>query len=237
MMHPTMGYPAAPIQHTQNPIVVGSSVVAVQYEGGVLMGADTLASYGSNARYKGVCRLATVQKNTLVGASGEMSDFQQMQHMLDDIETDNWIHEDGILLQPSEIYNYVGRVMYNRRTKMNPLYNQFIVAGKDFLGYIDHQGTCYTDKFIATGFGKHMSIPMLRTAWKEGMTEKEARELVAKCLEVLFYRDCYSSNEVQLAKVDATGITIDDPVKLGTKWDLEAWNKPADPLMKQSSTW
>merc|ERR1712078_554277 len=64
-------------------------------------------------------------------------------------------------------------------TKMNPLYNQFVVAeyedGKPFLGYLDHQGTCYTDKFMATGFGKHMSLPMIRTAYKEDMTEQEAR--------------------------------------------------------------
>merc|ERR1719424_1736500 len=102
-----MGYPAAPIQHTQNPIVTGASVVAVQYAGGVMMGADTLASYGSNARYKGICRFSGVGKGTLIGASGEMSDFQQMQHMLEEIDEDNWMHEDKIELQPSEIYNYV----------------------------------------------------------------------------------------------------------------------------------
>ena len=31
----------------------------------------------------------------------------------------------------------------------------------------------------------HLAMPMLREAWKEGMTEAEARQLVAKCLEVL----------------------------------------------------
>jgi 20S proteasome subunit beta 7 len=193
------------------------------------------------ARYKGVCRMIKVGSNTLVGGTGEMSDFQQMEQYLDEIVTSGWIQEDGIELKPSEVYSYMGRVLYNRRSKMNPLYNQFVVAGYDegkpFLGYQDHQGTCYTDKFIATGFGKHMSMPMIRSAYKEDMTEQEARNLVAKCLEVLFYRDCYSSNEVQLAKVDPTGVKIDEPVKLATKWDFEKWTKPMDKIMIESGTW
>jgi 20S proteasome subunit beta 7 len=233
--------PMDPIKHTQYPIVTGASVIAVSYNGGIILGADTLASYGSMARYKGICRLSPVGSNTVVGGTGEMSDFQQMQQYLDDIVTSGWIHEDGIELKPSEVYNYMGRVLYNRRSKMNPLYNQYVIAGYDdgkpFLGYQDHQGTCYTDKYIATGFGKHMSMPMIRSAYKEDMTEQEARNLVAKCLEVLFYRDCYSSNEVQLAKVDASGVKIDEPVKLETMWDLQKWTKPMDKIMIESGTW
>jgi 20S proteasome subunit beta 7 len=234
-------FPMDPIKHTQYPIVTGASVIAVSYNGGIILGADTLASYGSMARYKGVCRLSQVGSSTIVGGTGEMSDFQQMQQYLEDITDSSWLCEDGLELKPAEVYSYMGRVLYNRRTKMNPLYNQFIVAGyedgKPFLGYLDHQGTCYTDKFMATGFGKHMSLPMIRTAYKEDMTEQEARDLVAKCLEVLFYRDCYSSNEVQLAKVDATGVKIDDPVKLATNWNFEKWTKPMDKIMIESGTW
>lgn len=235
------GNPMGPIQHTQYPIVTGASVVAVKYNGGIIMGADTLASYGSNARYKGVSRLKTVGDKTLMGASGEMSDFQQMSKYLDDIDLDDWMHEDGLRIGPKQVYNYVGRVMYNRRTKGNPLYNQFVIAGHEegsaFLGYVDHQGTLYEDKYIATGFGKYMAMPMMREAWKENMTEAEARALVAKCLEVLFYRDCFASNEVQIAKCDASGIKVEEPVKLATNWSFEHWNKNATGAMLASSSW
>ena len=78
-----------PIKHTQYPIVTGASVIAVSYNGGIILGADTLASYGSMARYKGVCRLSQVGSSTIVGGTGEMSDFQQMSHMLDDIDGDD----------------------------------------------------------------------------------------------------------------------------------------------------
>ena len=43
------------------------------------------ASYGSLARYKDIQRLHPVGTSTVVGAGGDMSDFQYIQHMLEDI--------------------------------------------------------------------------------------------------------------------------------------------------------
>lgn len=48
----------------------------MQYKGGVLLASDTLASYGSLARFKDVQRLKSVGTHTVLGAGGEMSDFQ-----------------------------------------------------------------------------------------------------------------------------------------------------------------
>jgi 20S proteasome subunit beta 7 len=41
------------------------------------------ASYGSLARFKDVRRLHKVGDHTIIGAGGDMSDFQQLQHILD----------------------------------------------------------------------------------------------------------------------------------------------------------
>lgn len=42
----------APTKHTTSPIVTGTTVIGIKYNGGVMLAADTLASYGSMARYK-----------------------------------------------------------------------------------------------------------------------------------------------------------------------------------------
>lgn len=43
---------------------------------------------------------------------------------INDIEQD-----DGHQLSASEINSYLSRVLYNRRSKVNPLWNQLITAG------------------------------------------------------------------------------------------------------------
>lgn len=58
-----------------------------------------------------------------------MSDYQALQHMLDSITIKQSQLEDGHQLRTSQIFEYLGRVMYNRRTKMDPLWNSLLVAG------------------------------------------------------------------------------------------------------------
>jgi 20S proteasome subunit beta 7 len=55
--------------------VTGSSVLAVKYDKGVMIAADTLASYGSLARYKDVRRIIPVGDRTIIGASGKWGSF------------------------------------------------------------------------------------------------------------------------------------------------------------------
>jgi 20S proteasome subunit beta 7 len=57
-----------------------------QYKGGVMIAADTLASYGSLARFKDVQRLKAVGEHTVIGAGGEFSDFQVRQRNMVTIE-------------------------------------------------------------------------------------------------------------------------------------------------------
>lgn len=64
-----------PQNHTVAPICVTGSVIALKYNEGVIMCTDTLASFGSMARYKDVRRMAQLGNNTLMGTSGEYSDF------------------------------------------------------------------------------------------------------------------------------------------------------------------
>ncbi len=46
------GYEESSKTHTLSPTVTGSSVVGIKYRDGVMLAADTLASYGSQARFK-----------------------------------------------------------------------------------------------------------------------------------------------------------------------------------------
>lgn len=223
---PSIGASDASSRTTQ-PIVTGTSVIAIKYKDGVIMAADTLGSYGSLARFTDLRRIKTVGNSTLVGASGEYSDFQYISDLLDSLETEDFCADDGRSLHAGEVLSYLTRVMYNRRNKFNPLWNALVVAGFDGervrLGTVDKIGTTFEDDYIATGFGHHLAMPIIREAWKEDMSEEEARALVEQCMRVLYYRDCRTINKITLAKITRDSALVSEPYTLDTKWDFEAF--------------
>jgi len=190
-----------------------------------MMAADTLASYGSLARFKDVQRLHAVGLTTIIGAGGDMSDFQYIQNMLDSLMIEEFTEDDGHKLGPPEIYEYLSRVMYSRRSNINPLWNSLLVGGykdgKSMLGYVDLLGTTYTASTLATGYGAHIAQPLLRKA-VEGrettLTEEEATKIMETCLRVLFYRDARSLNKFQIATITANGAVISDARSVDTVW-------------------
>jgi hypothetical protein len=95
------------------------------------------ASYGSLARFKDVQRLHPVGDHTVIGAGGDMSDFQYIQSFLDELMIDEFAAQDGHTLGPAEIHEYLHQVMYGRRSKMDPLWNALLVGGfKDGKRYV-----------------------------------------------------------------------------------------------------
>merc|ERR1712130_429334 len=170
-----------------------------------MMMADTLCSYGKLARYKDVQRIEKVNDYCMVGGTGEFSDFQYLMQMLNERTMDDFNADDGITKSAREYHAYLGTLMYCRRSRFNPLWNQVVVAGykdgESFLGFVDLLGTSYEEKMIATGYGAYLSIPLMRKAFegKDSLTEQEARALLIKCMTVLFYRHCKTINRFHIA--------------------------------------
>lgn len=227
-------------QHTTRPIVTGTSVLGIVYNGGVMLAADTLLSYGTMAKQQRVPRLhAITGTNTLIGASGEYSDFQMIINVLEsealqETRTSKSLMDSlyaveentGSKMTAASTWNYLRFVMYSKRNKFNPYWNDIVVAGVDnenkpFLGMVDKIGTTVKDNMIATGFGSYIALPLLRDKWHPNLTEAEARTLLEDCCRVLFYRDCRASNTIQIAKcvVGQTSPLISDPYPLDTSWD------------------
>jgi len=211
-----------PSTKTTNPILTGTSVLGITYKDGVMIVGDTLASYGSMARFTDVRRIIPVGKFTIVGASGEYSDFQYIEEVLDQLTTEDEITEDGSLLTPHSIHSYLTRVMYERRNKFDPIYNYVIVGGyrdgKSFLAYTDLLGVNFTGNTVATGYGAYIAEPLLRRYWKADMTYQEAKDLLDSCMRVLYYRDARALNRLTLGTITAEGPKISEPYALATDW-------------------
>jgi 20S proteasome subunit beta 7 len=217
---------------TVNPIVTGASVLGLKYRDGVLLVTDTLASYGSLAKFTGISKFHKVGDSTVIGASGEYSDFQYISDALAEIAEREWVQNDGEVMTPKSWNAYLCRLLHNRRNKMNPLLNQIVLGGFDkqnnssYLSYVDLYGTTYEDEFIATGYGAHLAIPILRERARSDMSLEEAIELLKHCMRVLFYRDCRTTDKIQFARATRDGVEVSGIEKLETKWDYQLWTTP-----------
>ncbi len=183
--------------------------------------SNIIASYGSLARFRDVPRLLKLGKS-LVGASGDISDFQSLTSSLTELVMDEKNENDGNALYPEHLHEYLNRVMYSRRSKHDPLWNSLVIAGfhnEPYLGLVDLQGTSYTSDSIATGFGGYLAQPLLRKALeKKPLSKEEAIKVIDDAMRVLYYRDARSLNKMQRAVVDESGVEISEPYVLETDW-------------------
>jgi len=207
--------------------------LGLKYKDGVMICSDTLGSYGSLARFRSLERIRKVGDNTLVGASGEYSDFQYIIDLLEKMIDKDFCADDKIQTSPRSIYQYLVRIMYNRRNQFNPLWNTLIVAGfrdgKSFLGYTDLLGSNFEDDNMASGYGAYLAKPILRKFIDEkggdvnNITEQEAKDVLEKCMKVLYYRDARSLNKIQMATATAQGLTVSEPYSLTTEWAFKGF--------------
>ncbi|KAF5274807.1 hypothetical protein FQR65_LT00390 [Abscondita terminalis] len=213
-------------QHSQNPVTTATSVIAFTFNNGVIIGGDLLASYGSLARYRNCPRIIKVNDNIIMGAGGDYADFQYVKDLVDQKIIEEDCLDDGFKLKPKSLYCWLTRIMYNRRSKFDPFWNNFVVGGIQegipFLGTVDKLGTAYEDNAICTGYGGHLALPLIRDALEKNplMSEEDAKTLLTKCMEVLFYRDARSYPKYQVGIITDEGIKIEGPIEVIQKWDL-----------------
>ena len=144
-----------------------------------------------------------------------MSDMQHLDRMLSSLNTTENYSSPGHTLSAANLHSYLAKVMYQRRSKINPLWNQMLVAGLDsedqpFLASVDLLGTTFTSPTLATGFGAHLAQPLLRKLLDDEskvpeVTKEAAIEAVKECMKVLFYRDARSMDRYSIAVVTKEG--------------------------------
>ncbi|XP_072214692.1 proteasome subunit beta type-4 [Excalfactoria chinensis] len=215
-----------PYSATLSPMVTGTSVLGVKFEGGVVIAADMMGSYGSLARFRSISRLLKVNDSTVLGASGDYADFQYLTQIINQMVIDEELLGDGHSYSPKAIHSWLTRVMYNRRSKINPLWNTVVIGGfyngESFLGYVDMLGVAYEAPTLATGYGAYLAQPLMREVLekKPSLTKEEARDLIERCMKILYYRDARSFNRYEVAVVTEKGVEVEGPLTLEANWDI-----------------
>lgn len=194
------------------------------------------ASYGSLARFTNTKRLRTFANTSVVGFGGDVSDMQYLDRHLTSLAIDEAYGEPTLStddnseqggsngLNAANLHRYMTKLLYTRRSKFDPLWNQLLIAGLDdegvpFLASTDLRGTSFTSPSLATGFGSMLAQPILRkyAPTEEAalnLTREQAVEIVKECMKVLFYRDARSLDNYSLAVVTREGVDLKEDEKL-----------------------
>lgn len=217
-----------PKTRSQYPVTTGTSVVAIVYKSGVVIGADMLGSYGSLARFPGISRLCKASDNSVVGFSGDIADGQYIADVLERRNIDEMTRDaTGVTTSPLALHSWLTRVMYNRRSKFDPLWNSAVVAGfkdeKAFLGCVDMIGTAWQGKVVATGLGANLTYPAIEKELEaigghDQLKKEEAVKMVVDALRTCYYRDCRAINKHEIAIINSDGVVIDSGLSLKTEW-------------------
>lgn len=188
------------------------------------------ASYGSLARFTDVKRLHKFNNKTVLGFGGDVSDMQYIDRAMNALSIrENYAADNSTDEQPDEltaknVHTYLSKLMYNRRSDFDPLWNHILVAGLDgedepFLASVDLLGTTFSAPSLATGYGAHLAQPILRKVVPDEeaakkLTEVDAVDAIRECMKVLFYRDARSLDRYSLAIVEKDGVELLEDEKL-----------------------
>ena len=92
--------------------------------------------------------------------------------------------------------------------------------GEPFLGFVNLQGTAFTDDVMATGMGTDLCLPVMRNALDKKVTNssfhelltnessqggkltfEEAKQTIQQCIRLTYLRDCRAWPNYQIANV------------------------------------
>eukprot|EP00792_Barthelona_sp_PAP020_P003796 TRINITY_DN1657_c0_g1_i1.p1 TRINITY_DN1657_c0_g1~~TRINITY_DN1657_c0_g1_i1.p1 ORF type:complete len:220 (-),score=60.37 TRINITY_DN1657_c0_g1_i1:164-799(-) len=201
-----------------------SSIVALKFKDGVVVGADTLVSYGSLYRYHDVNRLFQLNDKCILTGSGSYADLQNVKDILDSEMRKEYSFDPTLLSDAKAIHSLCGSYMTSFRNKMEPRNNELVIAGmkrdgKPFLGFSDSQGTTFEEDKISTGFGNYMGLPHLRELPEANdLSKDDAKNGVIETFQILLQRHKLQSNKIILAIITNEGIEMTDIIELKRKF-------------------
>ena len=167
----------------------------------------------------------------IFAASGEMSDYQNLQRSLNTKYEEDLIENDGAcFLHPKDYFNWVARTQYQKRLKSDPIWITAVIAGINnktdevFLGSSNFHGTKNEADYIITGLANHYCQVLFTNRWSIDMTKEAAVALIEDCMKVMFYRDKKAHDTIQISTVTkADGVVLGTPYRIEASSDLESF--------------
>ncbi|KFM25126.1 Proteasome subunit beta type-6 [Auxenochlorella protothecoides] len=188
-----------------SPPHTGTTIVAVTYAGGVVIGADSRVSTGNYISNRASDKITPLTDRVYLLRSGSASDTQAVS---DYVRYFTEQHESQ--LQRPALVKTVAGMIRSMNYQYKHLVGAMIVAGWDAAGGPQVYGcpiggTLSKESWTTDGSGSTYIWGYLDEEFREGMTRSEAEDLVATALELAMARDGSSGGVVRLVTITEKG--------------------------------
>lgn len=183
--------------------------MAVTFEGGVVLGADSRTSAGSFIVNRAARKISRLHDRLFVCRSGSAADTQALTQIVK-LHIQQHSLELGVGKMPrvSAAASLFRRLSYE--------YKEMLSAGLLIAGYDDVAGgqvfavpvggSMLRVPYSAGGSGSIFVMGLIDARWKPGMNEEECRDFVKKCVAHAIARDGSSGGMIRLITVKKEGV-------------------------------
>jgi 20S proteasome subunit beta 1 len=217
-VEPGCPYRADDVMKPETAVKTGTTIMAVQYDGGVVMGADTRTSTGDYVANRASRKISKVHDKIFVCRCGSAADTQALTGFVI-----NYLTQHAVELPPGELptvntaASLFRLIAYNNKDN---LMAGLIVAGYDEkrggqVWSIPLGGTLHRVPFAIDGSGSGYISGMVDSLYRPTMTKDEALALVQKSIAHAMSRDGSSGGMIRTLVIDKDG--LDESVIPGNK--------------------
>ncbi|OZC08869.1 peptidase, T1 family [Onchocerca flexuosa] len=203
----TMARCGPPRYFTSEDVDMGTTLIAMEFDGGVVVGTDSRTSSGSYISSRATDKITPVTDRMVVCRSGSAADTQAISDIVKYyIEVYSMMEEEDVSVgRAAQIFR---NFLYKYRDSLSA---SVLVAGYDDVeggqlyaiplgGYVTRQ------RCAASGSGSTFVQGFLDSQWKPGMTVEKCKEIVLNAVALATIRDGSSGGVIRLAVIDKTGM-------------------------------
>ncbi|CAM9659126.1 unnamed protein product [Chrysoparadoxa australica] len=188
-------------------VSMGTTIMAVAFDGGVVMGADSRTSTGTYVANRVSDKISALHDTIYTCRSGSAADTQAIS---DYVRYFLMSHaaDTGRKPRVKTAANLARRLCYNNKDN---LMAGMIIAGWDPVDggsvyEIPLGGTCLKQGFAIGGSGSTYIYGHVDASFKEGMSKEEAVDFVKKAISHAMARDGSSGGIIRVTVIDKTGV-------------------------------
>ncbi|KAE9417527.1 hypothetical protein Angca_006685 [Angiostrongylus cantonensis] len=226
--------------YPHEPISTGTTLIAMEFNGGVVVGTDSRTSSGSFISSRATNKITPITEHMAVCRSGSAADTQAIADIVKyHIEAYSMLEQEPVTIyRGAQIFR---KFLYNYRDQLSA---SVLIAGWDeknggqlyaipIGGFVTRQkstasgsGSTFVQVYITFYFlCAFINKPLqgfLDNAWSPNLTKEECRAIVKQAVGLAVFRDGSSGGVVRVATID----------KSGTKLELFRPDKPGFPSVK-----